>query len=129
VRHFLYTVGTTKSFEAAVEAVEELVTEQGYLVVDTYEGDVPRAAEGPRQDSLRVIEVCNARHVSEILKRDVSAALMLPCPIVVYTNSGKTFISTMRPAAFIEFSPGSGLERVASQMETAFLQIVRQARG
>lgn len=125
----MYTVGTTKSFEAAVEAVEELLADQGYLVVDTYEGDVPKTAEGQRPDPLRIIEVCSARDVNEVLKRDVSAALMLPCPIVIYTNGGKTFIGTMRPAAFPEFSLASGLQQVAKQMEAAFLQIVNQACG
>lgn len=129
MRHFLYTVGTTKSFEAAVEDVEELVALQGYLVVDSYEGEISKTSAAQRRDPLKIIEVCFARDVNEVLKRDVSAALMLPCPIVIYTNGGKTFIGAMRPAAFTEFSPGSGLEQVARQMETAFLQIVNEARG
>jgi uncharacterized protein (DUF302 family) len=129
MRHFLYTVGTTKSFEAAVEAVERAVAGKGYRVMNTYDVAATLAAEGFYRGPLKIIEVCNARDADEILKKDVSVALMLPCPIVVYTEGGKTFISTMRPAALAEFSPGSGLEQVASQMETVFLQIVNEARG
>jgi uncharacterized protein (DUF302 family) len=129
VKHYLYTVETGKSFEAAVESVEEKVAEKGYCVMHTYDVAATLAAEGFHRGPLKIIEVCSARHADEILKRDVNVAIMLPCPIVVYTEGDKTFIGTMRPRALTELSPGSGLEDVASQMETAFLQIVNEARG
>jgi uncharacterized protein (DUF302 family) len=129
VKHYLYTVDTQKSFNAAVEAVVRVVTEKGYRVMHTYDVAATLAAEGFHRGPLKIIEVCNPSHANEILQRDVSLALMLPCPIVVYTEGEKTFISTMRPAALAEFSPGSGLEDVASQMEAVFLQIVNEARG
>ena len=128
MKHFLYTVETAKSFEAAVEAVELGVAANGYRVMNTYDVAGTLATEGFDRGPLKIIEVCNARHVDEILKKDITAALMLPCPIAVYTDGGKTFISTMRPAAFLEFSPASGLEAVAGQMEAVFLQIVNAAR-
>jgi hypothetical protein len=37
VKKFLYTVEASKSFEAAVEAVEEKVAEKGFSVVHTYD--------------------------------------------------------------------------------------------
>lgn len=128
MKHFLYTVDTAKSFEAAVEAVENGVLANGYRVVNTYDVAGTLASEGFDRGPLKIIEVCSARQVDEILKKDISAALMLPCPIAVYTEGEKTFISTLRPAAFVEFSPDSGLEVVANQMEAAFLKIVNGAR-
>ena len=129
MKHYLYTVDTQKSFEAAVEAVEEKVAEKGYRVMHTYDVAATLAAEGFHRGPLKIIEVCQARFADELLKRDVSVALMLPCPITVYTEGEKTFIAAMRPQALTEFSPGSGLEEIAAQMETAILQIVDEARG
>lgn len=128
MKHFLYTVSTAKSFDAAVEAIEYGVAANGYSVLNTYDLVGSVAMPGFDRGPLKIMEVCSARHVDEILKRDISAALMLPCPIAVYTRAEKTFISTVRPAAFVEFSPDSGLEGVASQMESVFLQIVNAAR-
>jgi cobyrinic acid a,c-diamide synthase len=61
-------------------------------------------------------------------ERDINMALMLPCPIVVYTEGEETFISAMRPRALAEFSPDSGLGQIARQMETVVFQIVNEAR-
>ena len=129
MRHFLYTVGTIKSFEAAVEAVEAQVGKNNFRVMHSYDVAATLAEEGFHRGPLKIIEICQARFADEILKRDVSVALMLPCPITVYTEGEKTFIATMRPQALTEFSPGSGLEEIAAQMETAILQIVDEARG
>jgi uncharacterized protein (DUF302 family) len=129
VKKFLYAVETKKSFEAAVEAVEEKVAEKGFSVVHTYDVASTLAAEGFHRGPLKIIEVCHARYANEVLNRDINMALMLPCPIVVYTEGGETFISTMRPRALAEFSPDSGLEGIANQIEDVVLQIVNEARG
>jgi uncharacterized protein (DUF302 family) len=129
VKSFLYTVTTKKSFEAAVDAVEAKTVEKGFHVVHTYDVAATLAAAGLTRGPLKIIEVCNARFADEALKRDVNVALMLPCPIVVYTEGDQTFISTMRPSALAEFSPHSGLNGLASQVEAIVLRIINEARG
>jgi uncharacterized protein (DUF302 family) len=127
MKHFLYTVNTMKSLEDAVEAVEKQVTERGFRVVHTYDMAATLAEEGFRRGPLKVLEVCNARYASEAIEKDINVALMLPCPIAVYTEGDKTFISTMRPSALATFCPGSGLDGIASEVEQSVLQIVDRA--
>ena len=91
MRSFLHTVDTTKSFEAAVEAVEQKVAEKNFRVVNTYDVAASLAEQGYRRGPLKIIEVCNARFASEALEKDINVALMLPCPISVYTEGGKNF--------------------------------------
>jgi len=129
MKSFLHTVATTKSFEAAVEAVEQKVAEKDFRVVNTYDVAASLAEQGYHRGPLKIIEVCNARFASEALEKDINVALMLPCPIAVYTEGGKTFISTMRPLALAAFSPGSGLEEIASEVERVVLEIVDEARA
>lgn len=129
MKHFIHTVGTPKSFEAAVEAVEKKVVEKGFCIIHTYDVAATLAAQGLHRGPLTIIEVCHAHYADEVLKRDINLSLMMPCPIVVYTEGDQTFISTMRPAALAEFSPGSGLEEVAREMDKIFLQIVSEAGG
>lgn len=129
MKSFLYTVETTKSFEAAVEAVEEKVVEKNFRIVNTYDVAAALTEQGYPRNPLKIIEVCNARFASAALDRDINVALMLPCPIAVYTEGGKTFISTMRPAALSAFNPDSGLEEIAAEIERMVLEIVDEARA
>lgn len=127
MKHFLYTVETIKSFEDAVQAVEEKVAENGFRVVHTYDVAASLAQEGFRRGPLKIIEVCNARYASAALEKDINSALMFPCPIAVYSESGKTSVSTMRPSALIAFCPSSGLDGIATEVEGLVLQIIHEA--
>jgi uncharacterized protein (DUF302 family) len=83
--------------------------------------------QGFPRSPLKIIEVCNARFASEALDKDINVALMLPCPIAVYTEGGRTFISTMRPSALVALCPRSGLEQIAAEVDRVVLQIVDEA--
>lgn len=48
---------------------------------------------------VRIVELCNATHASNILKEDEGryAAVLMPCAIAVYTKSdGKTYVTNMK---------------------------------
>ena len=45
--------------------------------------------------SLKIIEVCNAKHAHALLQKELKMALFMPCRIIIYLQDGKTFISTM----------------------------------
>jgi uncharacterized protein (DUF302 family) len=59
------------------------------------------------------VEVCNARYASEVIQEDIRAALMLPCPITVYTRNGKTFISALLSTSMAEFLPHAAIHSIA----------------
>jgi uncharacterized protein (DUF302 family) len=128
MKNFQYTVETSKSFEAAVAAVEQKTAEKGFRVLHTHDVAGTLAEKGFVRDPLKIVEVCNARYAAEALMKDVSVALMLPCPIAVYTKGGEVFISTMRPSALAEFYPESGIEEIARQVEQTVLQIIEEAK-
>jgi uncharacterized protein (DUF302 family) len=123
-----YTVETHKPFEAAVKAVEEKSAAKGFGVLHTHDVAATLAAKGFQREPLKIIEICNARQANEALAKDVHLALMLPCPIAVYTEKGKTFISTFRPSAIPMFFPKAGVETVAAEVEKAVLEIVNESK-
>lgn len=53
---------------------------------------------------------------------------MLPCPISIYVEGGKTHISTLLPTSIAHLFPNAGIESVAGEVETAVLKIVEAAR-
>ncbi len=122
--NFQYTVESSKPFEDAVKAVEQTSAEKGFRVLHTHDFAGTLAEKGFPREPLKVVEICNARYASEVLKKDVGIALMLPCPISVYTKNGHTFISTMRPSVLKDFYPDAGIEDIAQTVEKTVLEIV-----
>ncbi len=128
MQNFQYTVESRKSFDEAVKAVEQSTAEKGFRVLHTHDVAGTLAEKGFRRDPLKIVEVCNARYAHEVLQKDLSIALMLPCPITVYTQNGKTYVSTMRPSVIAEFYPKAGVADIAAKVEETVLQIVDAAK-
>jgi len=123
-----YTVETCKPFEDAVKAVEAKSVAKGFGVLHTHDVAATLAVKGFKREPLKIIEICNARYANDTLAKDIHLALMLPCPVSVYTEQGKTFISTFRPSAISSFFPKAGVESIAAEVEKAILEIVNEAK-
>jgi len=122
-----YTVRTAKSMDEAVSSVEQNTTAHGFRVLHIHDMAASLAEKGFAREPLKIVEICNAKYAYDLLAKDVTAALMLPCPIAVYQLKGQTSISTMKPSAIAEFFPGRSLEFVAEQVEAAVLAIVNES--
>lgn len=125
---FQYTVETSKAFDEAVQSVQERTAAIGFRVLHTHDVAATLAEKGFPREPLKIVEVCNARYASEVLAKDINIALMLPCPISVYEQSGKRFISTMLPSTLVQFYPNAGIEETAAKVEKAVLEIVNSAK-
>ena len=119
-----YTVPTSKSVDEAVAAIEQSCAAHGFRVLHVHDIAATLAEKGFPRDPL---EVCNARYAAKMLERDLAAALMLPCPIVVYHQNGESRISTMLPSVIAELLPGRSLEFTAEQVEFALVAIVNES--
>jgi uncharacterized protein (DUF302 family) len=122
-----YTVSTNKSFDAAVEAVERLVKDAGFRVLFVHDVSATLAEKGFQRERVSIIEMCNAKYASAVLAADVKIGLMLPCPIMVYAENGKVFISTMRPTLIGGFFPQADIAEVAQQVEDVLVGILDKA--
>ena len=127
MKRFERTWTTGKPFEQAVSAVEARATEHGFRVLHTHDVAATLAEKGFPREPLKIIEICNAKYASQVLNHDVKIALMLPCPISVYLQDGRTHISTRLPTSMIEFFPAAGIESLASEVESIVLRIVEEA--
>ena len=128
MKSFETTVVSSKSFDDTVKAIEQKSAEKGFRVLHTHDVAATLAEKGFPREPLKIIEVCNARYANEVLNKDVKVALMLPCPISVYTQGGKTFISAMLPSRIADFFPGTGMEPIANEVEKVILAIIDEAR-
>jgi uncharacterized protein (DUF302 family) len=128
VRTFEKTVNTQRSFDDAVAAIEKKSAEKGFRVLHTHDVAATLREKGFAREPLKIIEICNAKYASQVLDKDVKLALMLPCPISVYIQDGKTYISTLLPTSIVEFFPQAGIEKTAAEVEKAVLGIVDEAK-
>jgi uncharacterized protein (DUF302 family) len=125
--NFETTIESPKSFDDTVRAIEQKASEKGFRVLYTHDVAATLAEKGFRRAPLKIIEICNARYASAVLEKDVRVSLMLPCPISVYKQEGKTFVSALLPSRIADFFPGTGMEPIANEVEEAVLTIISQA--
>ena len=77
---------------------------------------------------MKIIEICNAKYVDQVLAKDIKIALMLPCPVVVYEDGGKVIISALRPRTIADFYPSPGVAEIAAEVDKIVLSIVDESR-
>jgi uncharacterized protein (DUF302 family) len=107
-----YTIEAKKDFDEAVAAVEETSARKGFRVLHTHDVAAALAEKGFPREPLKIVEICNARYASEVLNKDVKVSVMLPCPISVYKQGGKTKITTLLPMSIAEFFPNAGIDAI-----------------
>jgi uncharacterized protein (DUF302 family) len=127
MKKFEYTIETKKNFDEAVGAVEDESVQKGFRVLHTHDVAATLQEKGFSREPLKIVEICNARYASEVLKKDVRVSVMLPCPISVYRQDGKTWITTLLPTSIAELFPNAGIDAVASEVEKRVLEIVSSA--
>lgn len=125
---FDYTVVTTKNINDAVAAIESKTQEKGFRVLHIHDVEATLAAKGFTIEPMKIIEICNAKFASQVLARDKKISLMLPCPISVFVEGGKTYISALKPRVLADYYPGAGIEEIAGEVEKIVISLVNETR-
>ncbi len=128
MEQFDYTVETIKGFDEAVAAIEAKSKEKGFGVLHVHDVKATLASKGFDREPLKIIEICNAKYASQVLAKDIKISLMLPCPISVYVEDGKTYISTLRPKVISDFYPQADIKAIAEDVDRIVLSIVDDAK-
>ena len=128
INNFDYTVETKKSFDEAVAAIEAKSKEKGFGVLHIHDVKATLASKGFDREPLKIIEICNAKYASQVLAKDIKISLMLPCPISVYVEKDKTYISTLRPKVISDFYPQADIDTLAEDVDRIVLSIVDEVR-
>lgn len=125
----LYVKESAKSVDEATRDLEEAVARHGFGILHTYDFQKTLRDKGfDLARPCRVLEVCNPKQASEVLKRDMSINLALPCRISVYEDGGRTRIGMLRPTALLGLlSQAEGLREVAEEVERATVAMIDEA--
>ncbi len=125
---FDYTITTTKTFDAAVQSVQDEIAKAGMRVLYIHDVQKTLAEKGFEREPLKIIEFCSAKFANEFLDKDIKIGLCLPCKINVYTQDGQTFISGMRPIILPQFFPQADLDERPKEIDQIIQNIITAAK-
>ncbi|MEN6531643.1 MAG: DUF302 domain-containing protein [Anaerolineaceae bacterium] len=128
MEQFDYTVETIKNMDDVVAAIEAKAQENGFRVLYVHDVQSTLSAKGFDIEPMKIIEICNAQFANQVLAKDKKISLMLPCPISVFIEHGKTFISAFKPQVLLDYYPGKGIEELAAEVEKIVISLVEEAR-
>ena len=125
---FDYTITTEKSFDEAVQSVQEEIAKVGMRVLYVHNVQKTLGEKGFEREPFKIIEFCSAKFANEFLNKDVKLGLCLPCKINVYVIDGQTFISCMRPIILPQFFPQADLGERPKEIDQIIQTIINNAR-
>jgi uncharacterized protein (DUF302 family) len=125
----MYVRTTDKSVDKAVSDLEAAVQRHGFGVLHTYDFRGTLHSKGfDLANECRILEVCNPRQATEILKRDMKVNMALPCRISVYEEGGQTKIGMIQPTALLALiSESQELSKVAEEVEETVVAIIEES--
>jgi uncharacterized protein (DUF302 family) len=121
---FHYTKSSAKQFDEIVANLEQNIVENGMRILHMHNVQQTFADKGFEFIPYKIIEICNVKYAKQALDADRLVGLMMPCPIAVWYENGSSTVSTMLPSAIIDFFPGIGLEKFASELEVILKRII-----
>ena len=125
---FDYTLTTNKTFDEAVESVQEKIVEAGMRVLYIHDVQETLGEKGFQREPFKIIEFCSAKFADEFLNKDIKIGLCLPCKINVYIKDGETFISGMRPIILPQFFPQADFGERPKEVDQIIQNIINNAK-
>lgn len=122
-------VDSTKSFEQALTDLEQSVARHGFSVLHTFPLSETLAAKGhPIATRCAVFEICNAPLAAQMLSRDPTIGLALPCRITVFESGGQTRLGTIAPTTILSgFEAAPDITAAAAEVERTLERILTDA--
>src|SRR3989338_7540007 len=127
IEDFAYIVETEKSFDEAVVSVLKAVEQKGWALFQIYDVKERLAAKGFKQESLKIVEICSAKHANNFLNKNRLISLCMPCKINVFENQGKVKVVGMKTGIISQFFPEVSTKE-AEEVERDIKEIVDNAK-
>ena len=125
-----YIVESDKSFEDAVNALDDAVKQHGFGVLHIHDlGNTLRSKGVDFKEDCKVFEVCNPKQAAKVLATDMRINMALPCRISVFTENNQTKIGLIKPEQMLSaLSDDKTLAATAKEVEELTKQMVDQAK-
>src|SRR3989344_4723665 len=103
--------------DAVAKAMEELQKEGfGVLTEIDVKSTLKKKLDVDFDDYI-ILGACNPPFAYKALQAEQDLGLMLPCNLIVYNKSGKTFVAAIKPTVQMEKIENPKLKGIAAQVE------------
>jgi uncharacterized protein (DUF302 family) len=113
------------SFEDAVKRLREELPKEGFGVLT--EIDVKATLKKKLDadfDNYVILGTCNPPFAYRALQAEKDVGLLLPCNIIVYEDSGRTYISAIVPTVAMSMVENEGLVDIAIEVEAKLKKVI-----
>ncbi|WP_058308025.1 DUF302 domain-containing protein [Gracilibacillus massiliensis] len=125
---FHYTVTSKRNMDQTIQSLEDRLTEEKFGVL--WEFDIKEKLQSKDIDfdqDYIVLEVCNPKEASRVLKKNQLVGYFLPCKIVVYDDNGKIKIGLPKPSVMIDLVEDEELKDIALDIEKRLISAIDQS--
>ena len=113
------TIRTTAPFAEAAARVRDALKAQGFGVLTEIDVQATlRDKLGEDMEPYLILGACNPPLAHRALAADRRIGLLLPCNVVIRTESGRTVIEALDPQVMITIAGDSSLQPVADEAAT-----------
>jgi uncharacterized protein (DUF302 family) len=123
-RQLEMTVVSKYTFAVTIETIKKAAVAENYGVQGVHELSKLLTDKGFPRANLTVVEVCNPAHANAALNNDVLAALMMPCPILVWEEDGMVLVSTFDTRAMAKMYRGTSMSTVGEDVYRSLVKIL-----
>jgi uncharacterized protein (DUF302 family) len=105
-------------YEAAVAKVRDELKKEGFgVLTEINVKDTLKNKLNVDYDDYIILGACNPPFAYQALQVVKDVGLMMPCNVIVYKESGKTFISAAMPTTLMSLIQNERLKSTAQQIE------------
>lgn len=125
-----YIVGTDKTIDQVTKDLEEAVARNKFGVLHVHDLKAAMNNKGVHfSQECRIFEVCNPQKASDVLTKDMSLNMALPCRISVWEENNQVKIGTLNPTELLSFlSVAEELKPIAEEVEKTIKKIIDEAK-
>ena len=103
-----YIVQSSKSVKEVAKSLQAGIIANGFGILYTHNLEEALQEKGIELgEACCIFEICNPKLAKEVLSRDMSMNMLLPCRISVYTDQGITHIGMIKPSTLMHDSEHS----------------------
>lgn len=113
------------SFDATVQKTRAELKKEGFGVLT--EIDVKATLKEKLNvdyDNYLILGACNPSFAYQALQAEKDIGLLLPCNVIVYEQSGETFVSAILPTVAMNMIENDNLHDIAGQVEQKLKVVV-----
>ncbi len=124
----IYSVKSSKSLQEIDQSLREAAQRHKFGVLNVLDIQQTLRNKGIELgQECRIYDVCNPQAASRALNHDMTASVVLPCRISVFSGPSGATLSTVRPTDLMQATGLSGVEELANEVENDIFAIMKES--